>query len=75
MAGSGAVYTLVNTNEAELETEKFIKKHSLYEPANQAIIKIKTHLFNNIYDHLKYNIELWVESAMNLTAYEKYRRL
>jgi len=66
----GVIYTLANTGQAELETKKFIKARSFNESANRAVQKIKTQLFNNIYEHLKYNIEIWVESAMGLTEHD-----
>lgn len=66
----GAIYSLTNPHEAELETKKFIKTRLLHESANQALRQLKIQQFHNIYDQLVLNIELWVQSALDLSDYD-----
>jgi len=66
----GAIYSLANNSEAELETNRFIKTRLLNDTANQALRQLKIQQFHDIYDQLVLNIELWVQSAMDLTDYD-----
>jgi len=66
----GAVYTLAKQGQVDIETTQFIKARSLHESANQALRQLKIQQFHNIYDQLVLNIELWVQSALDLSAYD-----
>ena len=66
----GAIYTLAQTGQAESETNKFIKTRLQHESANQALRQLKIQQFHNIYDQLVLNIELWVQSALDLSDYD-----
>ena len=70
LAQKGAIYSLADANEAELETVKFIKTRLLNDTANQALRQLKIQQFHNIYDQLVLNIELWVQSALDLSDYD-----
>jgi len=70
LANYGAIYSLAETHEAKKETIKFIDARLHNETANQALRELKIQQFHDIYDQLVLNIELWVQSALDLSDYD-----
>ncbi len=61
----GGIYSLVKEGQGVKEIEKFIAKRN--KNSHQALHKIKQYQQNISYESLEFSIDLWVETAMQLT--------
>ncbi|RTZ65519.1 MAG: hypothetical protein DSZ29_04270 [Aquificaceae bacterium] len=63
----GGIYSLVEEGQGTQAIEKFIADRNKNKSSHQALHKIKQYQQNISYESLKFSIDLWVETAMQLT--------